>query len=579
MKKVIVYLKYAAGYMVLGVIFLIVQALSELILPSMMSDIVDEGVIGLNGHDGQMQYIIVQGLKMLAIALLCVFAAIGVNFFSTKASAIISKRMRHDVFERVTQFSSTEFDKFSTASLITRTTNDIQQVQQMLSHGVRMVCFAPIMGAGSITLALMKSTSMSWILAVAVGALLIIIVIGFSAALPKIKIIQSLIDKLNLVSRENLSGMMVIRAFGNEQHEEKRFEGANNDLRKTNLFIQRVVSLLNPFMTIIMNFTQIAVVWLGSKAIINSTLEIGDMMAYIQYAMHVIMSFLFISMIFINIPRAMVSVNRVGAILETEPSINNAEGAKQIRAPRGEIVFDNVSFKYQDADDCVLENISFTALPGQTTAFIGSTGSGKSTLINLIPRFYDVTQGTIRFDGTDIRKIDLHSLRENIGYVPQKGVLFKGTVESNLKIGNNNADTDTLSAALTTAQARFVADMPDGINSEIAQGGTNVSGGQRQRLAIARALAKKSPVYIFDDSFSALDLKTDAALRKALRGYTKDATVLIVAQRVSTIMNAEQIIVLDEGRIVGKGTHKELLKTCTQYREIAESQLAKEELE
>lgn len=579
MKKVIVYLKYAAGYMVLGVIFLIVQALSELILPSMMSDIVDKGVIGLNGQDGQMQYIIVQGLKMLAIALLCVFAAIGVNFFSTKASAIISKRMRHDVFERVTQFSSTEFDKFSTASLITRTTNDIQQVQQMLSHGVRMVCFAPIMGAGSITLALMKSTSMSWILAVAVGALLMIIVIGFSAALPKIKIIQSLIDKLNLVSRENLSGMMVIRAFGNEQHEEKRFEGANNNLRKTNLFIQRVVSLLNPFMTIIMNFTQIAVVWLGSKAIINSTLEIGDMMAYIQYAMHVIMSFLFISMIFINIPRAMVSVNRVGAILETEPSINNAEGAKQIRAPRGEIVFDNVSFKYKDADDCVLENISFTALPGQTTAFIGSTGSGKSTLINLIPRFYDVTQGTIRFDGTDIRKIDLHSLRENIGYVPQKGVLFKGTVESNLKIGNNKADTNTLSAALTTAQARFVADMPDGINSEIAQGGTNVSGGQRQRLAIARALAKKSPVYIFDDSFSALDLKTDAALRKALRGYTKDATVLIVAQRVSTIMNAEQIIVLDEGRIVGKGTHKELLKTCTQYREIAESQLAKEELE
>lgn len=579
MKKVIVYLKYAAGYMALGVIFLIVQALSELILPSMMSEIVDEGVIGLNGQDGQMQYIIAQGLKMLAIALLCVFSAIGVNFFSTKASAIISKRMRHDVFERVTQFSSTEFDKFSTASLITRTTNDIQQVQQMLSHGVRMVCFAPIMGVGSITLALMKSTSMSWILAVAVGTLLMIIAVGFSAALPKIKIIQSLIDRLNLVSRENLSGMMVIRAFGNEQHEEKRFEDANNNLRKTNLFIQRVVSLLQPFMTIIMNFTQITVVWLGSKAIINSTLEIGDMMAYIQYAMHVIMSFLFISMIFINIPRAMVSVNRVGAILETEPSINNVENAKQLHMARGEIEFDNVSFKYKDADDCVLENISFIALPGQTTAFIGSTGSGKSTLINLIPRFYDITEGTIRFDGTDIRKIDLHSLRENIGYVPQKGVLFKGTVESNLKIGNNNADTDTISSALTTAQARFVADMPDGINSEISQGGTNVSGGQRQRLAIARALVKKSPVYIFDDSFSALDLKTDAALRKALKSYTKDATVLIVAQRVSTIMNAEQIIVLDEGRIVGKGTHKELLKNCTQYREIAESQLAKEELE
>ena len=579
MKKVIVYLKYAAGYLALAVIFLIVQALSELILPNMMSDIVDNGVIGLNGQDGQMQYILIQGLKMLAVALLCVFAAIGVNFFSTKASSIISKRMRHDVFKRVTSFSNTEFDKFSTASLITRTTNDIQQVQQMLSGGVRMLCFAPIMGVGSITLALMKSTSMSWILAVSVGTLLTLIVIGFSAALPKIKIIQSLIDRLNLVSRENLSGMMVIRAFGNEQHEEKRFEGANNNLRKTNLFIQRVISLLQPFMTIIMNFTQIAIVWLGSKAIIDSTLEIGDMMAYIQYAMHVIMSFLFISMIFINIPRAMVSINRVGAILETEPSINNAENALKLGNAVGRIEFDNVSFKYKDADDCVLENISFTALPGQTTAFIGSTGSGKSTLINLIPRFYDVTEGAIRFDGTDIRKIDLHSLRENIGYVPQKGVLFKGTVESNLKIGNENADTDTISSALTTAQARFVADMEDGINSEIAQGGTNVSGGQRQRLAIARALVKKSPVYIFDDSFSALDLKTDAALRKALKGYTKDATVLIVAQRVSTIMNAEQIIVLDEGKIVGKGTHKELLKTCTQYREIAESQLAKEELE
>ena len=579
MKKVIVYLKYAAGYLALSVIFLIVQALSELILPSMMSEIVDIGVIGMSGKDGQLEYIIIQGLKMLGVALLCVFAAIGVNFFSTKASSIISKRMRHDVFKRVTSFSNTEFDKFSTASLITRTTNDIQQVQQMLSGGVRMLCFAPIMGVGSITLALMKSTSMSWILAVAVGTLLMLIVIGFSAALPKIKIIQSLIDRLNLVSRENLSGMMVIRAFGNELHEEKRFEGANNNLRKTNLFIQRVISLLQPFMTIIMNFTQIAIVWLGSKAIIDSTLEIGDMMAYIQYAMHVIMSFLFISMIFINIPRAMVSINRVGAILETEPSINNAENALKLGSAVGRIEFDNVSFKYKDADDCVLENISFTALPGQTTAFIGSTGSGKSTLINLIPRFYDVTEGSIRFDGTDIRQIDLHSLRENIGYVPQKGVLFKGTVESNLKIGNENADTDTISSALTTAQARFVADMEDGINSEIAQGGTNVSGGQRQRLAIARALVKKSPVYIFDDSFSALDLKTDAALRKALKGYTKDATVLIVAQRVSTIMNAEQIIVLDEGKIVGKGTHKELLKTCTQYREIAESQLAKEELE
>ncbi|MBR6619182.1 MAG: ABC transporter ATP-binding protein [Clostridia bacterium] len=579
MKKVIAYLKYALGYVVLSLFFLIAQALTELILPSMMSDIVDNGIIALNGQDGQIQYIVTQGVKMLGVALICVFSAIGVGYFSTKTSAIVSKKMRHDVFKRVTEFSNTEFDKFSTASLITRTTNDIQQIQQMLSHGVRMLCFAPIMGVGSITLALMKSTSMSWILAVAVGLLLTIIAVGFSVVMPKIKIIQSLIDRLNLVSRENLSGMMVIRAFGNEQHEEQRFQTANNNLRRTNLFIQRTLSLLQPFMTIIMNFTQLAIVWLGAKAIINSTLEIGDMLAYIQYAMHVIMSFLFISMIFINIPRAMVSVRRVGDILETEPSIENTEGAKKLAMPKGRIEFKNVSFKYKDADDCVLTDISFTALPGQTTAFIGSTGSGKSTLINLIPRFYDVTQGSITYDDTDIRKLDLESLRANIGYVPQKGLLFKGTIESNLKTGNQTADAETISSALTTAQARFVANMENGIQSEISQGGTNVSGGQRQRLSIARALVKKAPVYIFDDSFSALDLKTDAALRKALKGYTKDATVLIVAQRVSTIMNAEQIIVLDEGRIVGKGTHRELLKSCTQYREIAESQLAKEELE
>ena len=578
MKKVIVYLKYAAGHLTLSIVFLIIQALTELLLPSMMSEMVDVGILGLNGQDGQMQYILTKGLQMLGMALLCVAAAIAVSYFATKSSAIISRRMRHDVFKRVTEFSNTEFDKFSTASLITRTTNDIQQIQQILS-GVRFLFFAPVMAIGSITLALLKSTSISWILAVAVGFLLTLIAVGFSVAMPKIKIIQSLIDRLNLVSRENLSGMMVIRAFGNEKYEEERFRTANNNMRKTNLFIQRTMALLQPFMTIIMNFTSLAVVWLGSKAIINSTFEIGDMLAYIQYAMHVIMSFLFISIIFINIPRAMISINRVGDILNTEPTIKNNEGAKKLVMPKGRIEFKNVSFKYKDADDCVLTDISFTALPGQTTAFIGSTGSGKSTLINLIPRFYDVTEGSITYDDTDIRKLDLESLRQNIGYVPQKGVLFKGTVESNLKTGNQNADSDTISSALTTAQARFVADMDNGIQSEISQGGTNVSGGQRQRLSIARALVKKAPVYIFDDSFSALDLKTDAALRKALKGYTKDATVLIVAQRVSTIMNAEQIIVLDEGRIVGKGTHKELLKSCTQYREIAESQLAKEELE
>lgn len=579
MKAVLKYLKYAAGYVALSLAFLVVQALSELWLPNLMSDMVDTGIVALNGQDGQMQYILLKGVQMLGVALLCVAAAIGVSFFSTKTSAIISKKMRHDVFTRVSEFSSTEFDKFSTASLITRTTNDIQQIQQMLSMGTRMMFFAPIMGVGSVVMALKKSSSMSWILAVAVGVLLALVVVGFSVAMPKIKILQKLIDRINLVSRENLSGMMVIRAFSNEEHEEKRFESINNDLRKTNRFVMRTMSVIQPLMTIIMNFTTIAVVWFGAKAINAGSLEIGDMMAYIQYAMHVIMSFLFISMIFINIPRALISVNRVGDILTTEPSITNKENAVDLVNPKGEIEFKNVFFRYHNADDDVLADISFKAMPGQTTAFIGSTGSGKSTLINLIPRFYDITSGSITYDGIDIRDLTIESLRDSIGFVPQKGLLFSGTIESNIKTGKADADTELMSKALSTAQAQFVADMPDGINSEIAQSGSNVSGGQRQRLAIARALVKQPPVYIFDDSFSALDLKTDAALRKALKSYTESATMLIVAQRVSTIMHAEQIIVLDEGKIVGKGTHKELLKTCKEYREIAESQLAKEELE
>jgi ATP-binding cassette subfamily B protein len=429
------------------------------------------------------------------------------------------------------------------------------------------------MAVGSIILALSKSKGMSWILLVAVAILLSIIGIGLVAAMPKIKALQKLIDKLNLVSRENLSGLMVIRAFGNEKHEEERFEKSNKDLRMTNRFVQRTIAIVMPAMTIIMNFSTIAIVWFGAGAIKDGTLEIGDMMAYIQYAMHVIMSFLFIAMIFVSIPRAMVSINRLAEVLKAEPSINDTAKPQTLSEPKGVIEFKDVSFRYSNADDCVISNISFTALPCQTTAFIGSTGSGKSTLINLIPRFYDVTEGSITYDGIDIRELSMHSLRENIGYVPQKGLLFSGTVKSNMLISNPDADDEIIKSALETAQAKFVYDMPEGIDSDISQGGTNVSGGQRQRLAIARALVKKAPVYIFDDSFSALDLKTDAALRKALKTYTSDATVLIVAQRVSTIMNAEQIIVLDEGRIVGKGTHKELLKNCEEYREIAESQL------
>lgn len=578
MLKVLSYLKYAAGFVALSLSFLVIQALTELWLPSMMETLVDEGIVKMNGMDGQMQFILTQGAKMLGIALLCVFSAVGVNYFSTKTSAVISKRIRHDVFERVAYFSNNEFDKFSTASLITRTTNDIQQIQNILSGGIRIVFFAPIMGVGSVILALSKSKDMSWLLLVAVLSLLTIVGVGLTLAMPKIKILQSLIDRLNLVSRENLSGLMVIRAFGNEKHEEERFEQSNKELRMTNRFLQRTVSIVQPAMTVIMNFTGVAVVWFGANAIIDGNLEVGDMMAYIQYAMHVIMSFLFIAMIFVNIPRALVSIRRVGEILSTQTSITDPEEPKKVEKFKGIVEFNNVSFRYNNADDCVLSDISFTAKPGRTTAFIGSTGSGKSTLINLIPRFYDVTEGKITIDGIDIRSVSLNDLRDAIGYVPQKGLLFSGTVESNLQIGRPDADSDTITKALSTAQARFVADMPEGIHSEISQGGSNVSGGQRQRLAIARALVKQAPIYIFDDSFSALDLKTDAALRKALRSYTSDATVLIVAQRVSTILNADQIIVLNEGRIVGKGTHKELIKTCDEYREIAESQLAKEEL-
>ncbi len=578
MLKVISYLKYAAGFVALSLSFLVIQALTELWLPTIMESIVDTGIVKMNGSDAQMQFILTEGAKMLSIALLSVVSAVGVNYFATKTSSVISRRMRHDVFERVSHFSNTEFDKFSTASLITRTTNDIQQIQFILSGGIRLIFFAPIMGVGSIILALSKSRDMSWILLIAVLVLLGVISVGLAIAMPKIKILQSLIDKLNLVSRENLSGLMVIRAFGNEKHEEERFEQSNKELRLTNRFIQRTISILQPVMTIIMNFTSIAIVWFGSNAIIERNLELGQMMSYIQYAMHVIMSFLFIAMIFINIPRALVSIRRVGEILETKTTITDPEEPKKVEKFKGRVEFKNVSFRYSNADDCVLTDISFVAEPGQTTAFIGSTGSGKSTLINLIPRFYDITEGKITIDGIDIRSVSLNTLREAIGYVPQKGLLFSGTVESNMQIGRPDANSELIGKALSTAQARFVADMPEGIHSEISQGGTNVSGGQRQRLAIARALVKQSPIYIFDDSFSALDLKTDAALRKALRTYTADATVLIVAQRVSTILNAEQIIVLNEGRIVGKGTHKELMKSCEEYREIAESQLAKEEL-
>jgi ATP-binding cassette subfamily B protein len=517
---------------------------------------------------------------MLGVALLGGVAAIVVGWYASRIGTAVAMRLRRDVFEKVGRFSNAEYDKFSTASLITRTTNDVQQIQTLILMGIRLMLFAPIMGVGGIVLAIRSSASMSWIIAVAVLAIVGVILVLFALAVPKFKTLQKLIDRLNLVSRENLSGMMVIRAFGNERYEEGRFEGANDELRRTNRFVQRTMAFLFPAMMLVMNLVTLLIIWVGAHQIAASELQIGNMMAFMQYAMQIIMSFLMMSMMFIMVPRALASAERIEAVLGTELTIPEPERAKTLDREDGVTVrFDGVSFRYGNAEESVLSDISFTAKPGQTTAFIGTTGSGKSTLVNLVPRFYDVTAGAITMNGVDIRELSQEELRGAIGYVPQKGVLFTGDIASNVRYGKETADDAELREALEVAQAKsFVERMEEGVAARIAQGGMNVSGGQRQRLAIARALLRKAPVYIFDDSFSALDLKTDAALRRALKTFTANATVLLVAQRVSTIKNAEQIIVLDHGRIVGRGTHQELLDDCPTYREIAESQLTKEEL-
>jgi ATP-binding cassette subfamily B protein len=536
--------------------------------------------LGMDMGKVQNNYILRVGGIMLLLTLLSGLCTIAVAYLSARTAAGAARDVRRDVFENVENFSNAEFDKFSTASLITRSTNDITQIQMVVVIMIRMMFYAPILGIGGVIRMLGKDSSMWWLIAVAVMILISLILIVFSVALPKFRAIQKLVDRLNLVSRENLAGMMVIRAFNMQDFEEERFDKANVDLTAVSLFINRLMVIMMPFMMLIMNGLSLAIIWVGAHQVAQANMQVGDMIAIMQYAMQIVMSFLFLSMLFIILPRASVSADRIADVLETELSINDPEQPKQLPEPfKGEVEFRNVSFRYPGADEDVLHDINFTARPGETTAFIGSTGSGKSTIINLFPRFYDVTQGSILVDGIDIREITQHQLRDKIGYVPQKGVLFSGTIESNLRYADENATDDMLASAIDIAQVtEFVNSKEEGVQAEISQGGSNVSGGQKQRLSIARALVNNPPIYIFDDSFSALDFKTEAALRKQLKEKTGDSTVLVVTQRVSTVMNAEQIIVLEEGKIVGKGTHEELMETCETYKEIAVSQLNMEAL-
>ena len=536
--------------------------------------------MGENLDDRQTSYILKTGGSMLLLALLAMAASIGVTFCSSRAAATIAHDLRNDVYRHVIGFSNSEFSQFSTASLITRSTNDIQQVQMMFAMGLRMLLYAPIVGVGGVLKVIQTDVSMSWIIALAVAVIMIMIFTLFKIAMPRFTKLQSLIDRLNLVTREILSGIMVTRAFSAEKHEEERFEKANKDLTSTNLFVNRCMTFMSPIMMLVMNGVSVLIVYNGAHAVDAGTMQVGDMMAFIQYAMQIIMSFLMISMMSIMIPRANVAAKRIHEVLSTESSIKEPEKPQTPdKEVKGEVEFDHVSFAYPDADEKILEDVSFKVKKGQTVAFIGSTGSGKSTLINLVPRFYDVTEGAVRIDGVDVRDMTKKELCARIGYVPQKGILFSGTIDSNIRYGKMDATEEEVKQAAAIAQASdFIEAKEEQYDSPIAQGGTNVSGGQKQRLSIARAIAKQPEILIFEDSFSALDYKTDVALRRALKEATKDTTTLIVAQRISTILHADHIVVLDEGKVVGQGTHQELMKNCEVYHQIAVSQLSEEEL-
>ena len=537
--------------------------------------------LGMDVDQMQYHYLFTTGGKMIALAFLGMAASVLVCYLASRVGARVGRDLRGRVFRKVVGFSNNEFDHFSTASLITRSTNDIQQVQFLAVMVLRMVLYAPILALGGVYKVFQTNVSMSWIIALAVILIFCVVLVLFVAAMPKFKTLQKLVDRLNLVTREILTGLSVIRAFSTEKHEEERFDTANKNLTRTNLFVNRAMTFMMPTMILIMNGVSVLIVWNGAHGISDGQMQVGDMMAFIQYTMQIIMGFLMICMISIMLPRAGVSADRIQEILTSETVIDDPKEAKAFcKEEAGVLKFDHVSFRYPGADEDVLHDIHFTARPGETTAIIGSTGSGKSTLVNLIPRFYDVTEGTITLDGVDIREVSQHTLRDKIGYVPQKGVLFSGDIASNILFGNPDGGEAVMKEAAQIAQAEeFIEAKSEKYHSHIAQGGSNVSGGQKQRLSIARAIAKRPELFIFDDSFSALDYKTDVALRKALKKKTAQSTVLIVAQRISTILHAEQIIVLDEGKIAGIGTHRELLDSCEVYRQIAASQLSEEELD
>ena len=582
MFKILKNLKKTWVSVVIIVILLCIQAWTDLTLPDYTSKIVNDGIQPIvAGAEGQSNYILITGIKMIGIALISMASAVAIMFLSSRVAAYLGRTLREKVFKKVLQFTRKEFMDFSTASLITRSTNDIQQIQMLIAMLFRVVVYAPIMGIGGFIKVLNNSNnSMAWVIGATIACIMAIVLILFIIAMPRFKKLQDLIDRLNLVSREILTGLPVIRAFNTEKREEKRFDDANTNLMKTNIFVNRAMSIMMPALMFIMNGVMLLIIWVGGHKVDEGIMQVGDMMAFIQYTMHIVISFLVISMVSIMLPRAAVSARRINEVLETEPSIKDKEEVKEfVEDKKGYVEFKNVSFRYPDADTEILEDITFTAKPGETTALIGSTGSGKSTVVNLIPRFYDVTGGELLIDGVNVKDVPQKELRKRIGFVPQKGVLFSGTIESNIKYGNNSMSDEQMKTAAEIAQATdFIERKEKGFTSEIAQGGNNVSGGQKQRLSIARALAIDPEIIVFDDSFSALDFKTDSKLREELSKQTKGKTVIIVAQRISTILNADQIIVLDEGKIVGKGTHKELMQNCEEYKEIAMSQLSEDEL-